>query len=105
MEMCYDGVLAMPSSYALMDEEEMSYVEGGMSLKEALQWVGVAVLGGIVYDVLKIAAIKVGAWAALNAAAVITVVSRGAAIALLAGIVACYGYAIYKTYNSLMKRR
>lgn len=31
MEMCYDGALVMPSSYALMDEEEMTYVEGGLS--------------------------------------------------------------------------
>lgn len=29
MEMCYDGALVMPSSYAVMDEEEMMYVEGG----------------------------------------------------------------------------
>ena len=29
MDMCYDGTLVMPSSYALMDEEEMMYVEGG----------------------------------------------------------------------------
>lgn len=29
MEMCYDGALIMPSSYAVMDEEEMTYVEGG----------------------------------------------------------------------------
>ena len=28
MEMCYDGALVMPSSYAVMDEEEMMYVEG-----------------------------------------------------------------------------
>ncbi len=27
--MCYDGALVMPSSYAVMDEEEMTYVEGG----------------------------------------------------------------------------
>ena len=31
MEMCYDGTLVMPSSYAVMDEEEMTYVEGGAS--------------------------------------------------------------------------
>ncbi|MCM1500174.1 MAG: hypothetical protein NC124_17060, partial [Clostridium sp.] len=31
MEMCYDGALVMPSSYAVMDEEEMMYVEGGMN--------------------------------------------------------------------------
>ncbi len=29
MEMSYDGALVMPSSYAVMDEEEMMYVEGG----------------------------------------------------------------------------
>lgn len=29
MEMSYDGTLVMPSSYAVMDEEEMTYVEGG----------------------------------------------------------------------------
>lgn len=28
MEMCYDGALVMPSSYAVMSEEEMIYVEG-----------------------------------------------------------------------------
>lgn len=32
MEMCYDGALVMPSSYAVMDEEEMMYVEGGLKL-------------------------------------------------------------------------
>lgn len=29
MEMCYDGALIMPNNYAVMNEEEMSYVEGG----------------------------------------------------------------------------
>lgn len=29
MEMYYDGALIMPSSYALMNEDEMTYVEGG----------------------------------------------------------------------------
>lgn len=31
MEMCYNGALMMPSSYAMMDEEEMMYVDGGWS--------------------------------------------------------------------------
>lgn len=35
MEMCYDGALVMPSSYAVMDEEEMMYVEGGFSWSQA----------------------------------------------------------------------
>ena len=29
MEMTYRGALVMPSSYAMMDEEEMTYLEGG----------------------------------------------------------------------------
>jgi len=29
VELCYDGALVMPSNYAIMDEEEMTYVEGG----------------------------------------------------------------------------
>ena len=31
MEMCYDGALVMPCSYAVMSEDEMTYVEGGAS--------------------------------------------------------------------------
>ena len=33
MEMCYDGALVMPSNYAVMSEDEMMYVEGGMTGK------------------------------------------------------------------------
>lgn len=29
MEMCYDNALVMPKSYSIMNEEEMTYVEGG----------------------------------------------------------------------------
>lgn len=29
MEMCYDGALVMPSNYAIMNEDEMTYLEGG----------------------------------------------------------------------------
>ena len=32
MEMTYGGALVMPSSYAMMDEEEMTYLEGGAKL-------------------------------------------------------------------------
>lgn len=37
MEMCYDGALVMPSSYAVMDNEEKMYVEGGWSGKQVLK--------------------------------------------------------------------
>ena len=36
MEMCYDGTLVMPSSYAVMDEEEMTYVEWGIKFSKTL---------------------------------------------------------------------
>jgi len=29
MEMCYSGALVMPSSYVVMDKDEMTYLEGG----------------------------------------------------------------------------
>jgi membrane protein YqaA with SNARE-associated domain len=35
MELCYEGGLVMPSSYAIMDEEEMNYVEGGFYVSNA----------------------------------------------------------------------
>ncbi len=35
MEMCYGGALVMPSSYVLMDEEEMTYVEGGVYISNS----------------------------------------------------------------------
>ena len=31
MEMCYNGTLVMPNNYAVVTEEEMTYVEGGIS--------------------------------------------------------------------------
>ena len=36
MEMCYDGALVMPSSYALMNEDEMSYLNGGWCIENKL---------------------------------------------------------------------
>ena len=38
MEMCYDGALVMPSSYAVMNEEEMTYVEGGATAKVGVKF-------------------------------------------------------------------
>lgn len=33
MELCYEGALVMPSSYMVMDEDEMSYLEGGGTVR------------------------------------------------------------------------
>ena len=50
MDMCYDGALVLPSSYAVMNENEMNYVDGGMNMKTNLElillvinWVIVAI--------------------------------------------------------------
>lgn len=40
MEMCYEGTLVMPSSYAVMDEEEMTYIEGGNAKTFAKNLIG-----------------------------------------------------------------
>ncbi|MGN0351591.1 MAG: hypothetical protein ACI4ES_08055 [Roseburia sp.] len=45
MDMCYEGALVMPSSYAVMDEEEMTYVEGGIGV-EAVLAIILSVAGG-----------------------------------------------------------
>lgn len=44
MEMCYSGALVMPSSYAIIDEEEMLYVEGGNYIPRG---VAAAIIDGI----------------------------------------------------------
>lgn len=44
MEMSYGGTLVMPKSYAVMDQEEMCYVEGGV-LPHLL------ITGGVLYVV------------------------------------------------------
>lgn len=41
MEMCYNGALAMPSKYATISNEEMEYLDGGVSFSRS--WVSVAV--------------------------------------------------------------
>jgi hypothetical protein len=46
MDMCYDGTLVMPSNCVVMDEEEMTYVDGGFyisnsNLKKAICVIGI----------------------------------------------------------------
>ncbi len=45
MDMCYEGALVMPSNYVVMDEEEMTYVEG--SIKVSSWIVGAAIDVGL----------------------------------------------------------
>ena len=60
MEMCYDGALVMPSSYAVMDEEEMTYVEGGFyinSNKCATMATYISMLTGVAQTALTVMAL------------------------------------------------
>lgn len=41
MEMCYDGALIMPRNYAVMSEDEMIYVDGG--IKASVKWWGIQI--------------------------------------------------------------
>lgn len=104
MEMCYDGALVMPSSYAVMNEEEMTYVEGGISLdwstvvKLGTAIIAVAGAVGTVFSamnqVIKFGAtvkgISEAAFAAAVGRKVSSVVGRITAwISKYAGIIAC----------------
>ncbi len=55
MEMCYDGALVMPSSYAVMSEDEMTYVEGGFAIKSSTLAKCIDVFAGVI-------ALAVGIW-------------------------------------------
>ncbi len=46
MEITYDGTLVMPSSYAVMDEDEMMYLEGGVAVSTLVAIVGTAIAAG-----------------------------------------------------------
>ena len=45
MDMCYDGTLVMPSNCVVMDEEEMTYVDGGQIVSGAGGWAVAASFG------------------------------------------------------------
>ena len=93
MEMCYDGALVMPSSYAVMNEEEMTYVEGGMKAWQKaaiIAGVGAAGVGlvvalsyGQIWIGAKIMKVAIGAYVhQLGAKAVATVVAGSLGISV-----------------------
>lgn len=63
MEMCYDGALMMPSSYAVMNEDEMTYVEGGMAWwQKTAIIIGAAAVAGALTAALVSGQIWAAAW-------------------------------------------
>ena len=58
-EMQYDGALVMPSSYAVMNEEDMTYVEGGWSVKSSTLAKGINIFATVI-------SIAVGIWSGVG---------------------------------------
>ncbi len=59
MDMCYEGTLVMPSSYAVMNEEEMTYVEGGFTIQSSTLAKCIDIFAGVV-------ALAVGIWSGVG---------------------------------------
>ena len=95
MEMCYDGTLVMPSNYAVMDEDDMMYVDGGgtltITLKKSTIQAAIGAIAGIASGIAITAALdSVG----IRIAAAIEVGTAGAAtLAVGAFLVAWHGWA------------
>ena len=89
MDMCYDGTLVMPSSYAVMDEDEMSYVEGGGSITINRSSIKKAI--GKVFQV--ISGISTIAWLANAQASQIAGLVAKSAIAIGKAILSVGGFA------------
>ena len=55
MEMCYDGALVMPSNFVAVSEEEMTYIDGGMTKTDM-------VISALISLVMGVASSKVANW-------------------------------------------
>lgn len=106
MEMCYDGALVMPSNYAVMNEDEMMYVEGGFSAKSLVQTVvaagltaflGYCVKSSLVGTVIGLCASSV--INAFNSAVLIATFypEKATAFVVTTGVLCYVFYDIYKT--------
>lgn len=82
MSMCYAGALAMPSNYALMNEEEMTYVEGGRTSKVYMASEAISYLS----NQAKLCTVETLGGVVIAGAAAVTIVAgmAGAAIAAFA---------------------
>lgn len=102
MELCYEGGLVMPSSYAMMDEEEMTYVEGGkMSVNTAAKIinVGVTVILGAIGIGFGVGAIL---WFVENSVKGLVVSSLTRAItSVIASIGFSIGSSLYSTLSAI----
>ncbi len=93
MEMCYNDALVMPKNYAVINEEEMMYLDGGakkyvgyISANTCSRAAAVAAIGGGILTILCGAATVVSAIATLASCGTLA-----AGTAILAGITAVVG--------------
>lgn len=104
MEMCYAaGALVMPSNYVVMDEEEMTYVEGGASkfiskgkCIDGLAMIGInspqlAIAGALTYTLAKCLIRKVATIGGLAAKVVAFVLTWAASQVVAFGVALARG--------------
>ena len=103
MEMCYDGALVMPSNYAVMDEDEMSYVEGGATkffskgkCIDSLVMIGInspqlAIAGALTFTLATCLIRKVATFCGLAAKVVATILSWAASQVVAFGVALARG--------------
>ena len=112
MDMCYEGALVMPSNYAVMDEEEMTYVEGGAkklvasyTAEQCNRMAAVAcIAGGIVTAVAGVAMVVSAVATMLTCGATAAITAICAGIMAVAGgtTAAISGYLwLASTYNGM----
>ena len=105
MAMCYDGALVLPSSYAVMDEEEMCYTEGGrvVTINRKTIRSAFAMVVGAVSTCISVRGIA--KWVVKSAPTIArTVLGWGpmaqAGVAILAGFIVAYAIAVAIVYAS-----
>ena len=115
MDMCYDGALVMPSSYVVMDEEEMCYVEGGKFSKSAARTIVYTAIGyvlgkfvsGVTSKLIETVVVATAAWikSAIETA-ILTVMCypfKVAATVAAVALLSAAGYGIFKKGRELGK--
>ena len=88
MELCYDGALVMPSSYAVMTADEMEYTEGGKKSKVSVAGI-ICSAFGIGGGVLGVIASVIGIKTAVGiAATIVACCGLGVGVCAIAGGIA-----------------
>jgi hypothetical protein len=48
MELCYDGTLVMPRNFVAVEDDEMEYIDGGLSAQDTILSLLIGVVGSII---------------------------------------------------------